>query len=152
VEDVATSTSEPRLRDLLKSLLILHDLIGQMHDQTSEDDAPHHSNYGNLLIQVRQMLEYNHLSLIDGTGDFDPTIHRPVKTVPCASPDESGQIHQLVRPGFRTESSVLRYAEVVLTRYEEGDDEASAGDDTPTPTAEADTIGEQTATNREGAQ
>ena len=69
-------------------------------------------------FQIRQMLESNGFFLIDTEGPFDPEVHRAMEIEPCQSPEEAGRISRVLRPGFRSERSVLRPAEVTLTRYD----------------------------------
>ena len=111
VDNVTENINESRLHDLLQSLLMLLDLTSQFAATT---DADHARNYELLRRQMLETLEINGISMIDISGRFDPAWHKIVERIPCESPEEDGQIASVFRPGFRTERSVLRYAEVVV--------------------------------------
>lgn len=121
VEGVATSISEPRCRALLLDLLMLHDLARQMAGQVPStsggNDAEYRRHSEVLVRQIRQVLEANGLSEIGTDGPFDPSVHRAVHSVPCSDPAASGRVLQVLRPGFRTERAVLRYADVAVGSY-----------------------------------
>jgi molecular chaperone GrpE (heat shock protein) len=117
LDGLGTSISEPRYRALLLDLVMLHDLVHQMasaHANGQDQVAELERHREVLLRQIRQVLATNGLSEIQANGPFDPAIHRAVHSVPSADPAAAGQVLQVVRPGFRTERSVLRYAEVTV--------------------------------------
>jgi molecular chaperone GrpE len=132
IDDAASSISDARIRDLLHSLLLLHDLLDQMmqpgtpgHEQNN-----HQRNYEVLLRQVLQTLQLNGIEPISTERGFDATIHRGVKVVPTDNPAEEGRIVQVFRKGFRSQRMILRYAEVAVMRYE-GPASVSAEESTP---------------------
>jgi len=114
VDDITESISQPRIRDLLNSLLLLYDLVEQMGRTAAEAH-----NYEVLGDQIAQVLEVNGLHPITESQDFDPTLHRAIETVACETPEENGEIVSVYRSGFRTNRATLRYAEVVVKRYQE---------------------------------
>ncbi len=130
VDDVSSSLGAPRVRDMLQSLLLLHDLIESMHAQTPCEDETNRKNYEVLLGQVLQMLEVNGLKMIDTEGEFDPNLHRPVAAVPCVSEEEAGRIVEVVRRGFRSDRGVLRYAEVAVTEHDPAAEASGEGAET----------------------
>lgn len=122
VDALTTSVSEPRFRALLLSLLGVYDLVEQMLRTLPEPadvaaEEGHRRNYEVLRTQLRQLLATNGLSEIVTEGTFDPAIHRALQRVPCADPEQANRVLEVVRPGFRTEQVVLRYAEVVVGQY-----------------------------------
>jgi molecular chaperone GrpE (heat shock protein) len=121
VDDITESIGQPRLRDLLSSLLLLYDLACQMERAAEPASA---AGYRVLCDQIMQMLAVNGITLIPAEGRFDPALHKVVDHLACASPEEDGQIASVYRAGFRTERAVLRYAEVIVRRYfpQESDD------------------------------
>ncbi len=123
IDGLATAISEPRYRAALLGLLGVYDLADQILRALPADDdgqtgaANHRRNYEVLLAQLRQILEANGLTEIPTSGGFDPELHRALKLVPVANPAQSDQVLEVVRRGFRTEQSVLRYAEVLVGQY-----------------------------------
>lgn len=125
IEGLATSLSEPRVRALLLGVVGIYDLVEQMlraRPGPSEDpaEALHQRNYQVLRSQLRQLLEVNGLAEIAADGVFDPKLHHAVQRARCDDPAEDGLVREVVRPGFRTEQAVLRYADVVVGYYETG--------------------------------
>ena len=121
VDGLTTSISESRYRAALLSVLGIHDLVDQtlrsMSPASDGDGADHRRNYEVLRTQLRQILESNGLCEIPAQGEFDPNVHRAIGQVPCDDPAVSGCVAEVVRPGFRTEQSVLRYAEVTVWKH-----------------------------------
>jgi hypothetical protein len=132
VTDLTYSISEPRYREVLLSLLGIYDLVDQLlrtlPAEEDENAAQQRRNYEVLATQLRQVLEMNGLFDIKTDGPFDPNVHRALQCVPCDDPAQHDHIVDVVRRGFRTERSILRYAEVVVGRWElnETGDEALA--------------------------
>ena len=128
IEGIATAITEPRYRAVLLNLLGVYDLVDQVLrtlPPTTESDpvAEHRRNYQVLRTQLRQVLDANGLSEIPTDGPFNPELHRATQTVFCTESAESGRVVGVVRPGFRTEQAVLRYAEVIVSRYAPPDQE-----------------------------
>jgi molecular chaperone GrpE (heat shock protein) len=121
VDDVATAIGDTRIRDLLKSFLLLHDLAGQLAqaDAADQDHAVHQHNYAVMRNQILQVLQLNGIEPIAVDGAFDPTLHKAVKVEPTTNPAEDGRIVTVFRQGFRSPRMILRYAEVAVRRYEE---------------------------------
>ena len=122
IENLSTSISEPRYREVLLRLLGVYDLVDQVlrtlpAGSDASTDGDRH-NYEVLRAQLRQILEANGLSEIPATGLFDPEVHRALQSVPVEDPAQANCVLDVVRPGFRTEQSILRYAEVRVGRYE----------------------------------
>lgn len=117
VDDITESISQPRIRDLLGSFLLLYDLVDQM-GRTADSDEASLQNYQVLRDQIAQALRVNGIYPISDAQRFDPAIHKPVDTIDCETPDEDGEIAQVYRTGFRTDRAILRYAEVVVKRYQ----------------------------------
>jgi molecular chaperone GrpE (heat shock protein) len=111
VENVATTFSEPRIRDLLTSLLLLQDLLEQMADKANRED-PAADNYRNLLIQIHQILALHGIEIIPTNTRFDGNLHRAVQCIETDDISEAGQINRVIRQGFKSGSNVLRYADV----------------------------------------
>jgi molecular chaperone GrpE (heat shock protein) len=122
IDGIATAISGANYRSLLLGLLGVYDLVDQLVRSTEAEagrelGADHRQNYQTIRDQLSQLLHLNGLVEIPAEGLFDPRIHRAIQTVPCESEEKSDRIVELIRPGFRSEQSVLRYAEVVVTRY-----------------------------------
>jgi molecular chaperone GrpE (heat shock protein) len=122
VEGLTTSMSEPRYRAALLSLLGVYDLVDQVLRTLPDADgdtheAEHRRNYEVVRTQLRQILDANGLTEISTDGAFDPTVHRVAERKSVEDPARANLILEVVRPGFRTEQSVLRYSEVVVGHY-----------------------------------
>jgi hypothetical protein len=121
VDGLATAISEPQYRALLLSLLGISDLVDQILRTPASDavdsDASHRRNYEVLRTQLRQILHLNGLSLISAEGTFNAELHRAVERVVVTDPADANRVLEVVRPGFRTENAVLRFAEVRVGYY-----------------------------------
>jgi molecular chaperone GrpE (heat shock protein) len=108
VDRAVDAIGESRYQSLLLRILGIYDLVCQMRINAEE-------NQPDLFIletQLRQLMEANGLSAIPTEGRFDPSLHLSVGRVECNDPALDGQVVEVVRPGFKTETSVLRFAEV----------------------------------------
>ena len=117
IDGLTTSLAEPRCRALLLGLLSIQDLVDQMLRAPENGSLPapdHRRNYEVLATQIGQLLASNGLSEIPTDGEFDPQLHRAVGSAPCDDPARENRVAEVVRRGFRTEQSVLRYAEVLV--------------------------------------
>jgi len=114
LDDVTTSFSEPRIRELLTSLLLLHDLLEQMSDTADASDraADHRRNYGVLLSQVRQVLALHGIEMIPTDIPFDESMHKAVNSIETDDLSEDGRIVRVIRKGFRSSHRPLRFADV----------------------------------------
>jgi molecular chaperone GrpE (heat shock protein) len=123
VDRAVEAIGESRYQSLLLRLLGIYDLVCQMR-LNAEENKP------DLLIldtQLRQLLEANGLSAIPTEGRFDPSLHLSVGRVECNDPALDGQVVEVVRPGFKTETSVLRFAEVRVGQCGAGSAPEGAG-------------------------
>ncbi|MCD4786506.1 MAG: nucleotide exchange factor GrpE [Candidatus Eremiobacteraeota bacterium] len=122
IDGLTTSISETRYRGLLLDLLGIFDLIDQLllssRDTEHYSSEDHRRNYEILRTQIRQILDVNELSEISTDGFFDPKIHRAKGSIPCDDPGKVNRILKVYRPGFRTEESILRFAEVAIGKLE----------------------------------
>jgi molecular chaperone GrpE len=115
VDDITESIAHPRTRDMLNRLVQLYDLVNQMAQEKMKTGNP-----GNLQVledQIMQILEVNGIYPIDIGERFDPNLHKAVEIVECQTPEEAGEISRLYRMGFRTDRAILRYAEVLVKKY-----------------------------------
>jgi molecular chaperone GrpE (heat shock protein) len=121
VDGLTTAITEPRVRALLMGLLGIYDLVDQvlrtMPPQMTDVDRDHLRNYQVLRSQLQVLLDSNGLCEIKADGAFDPLVHRALQSVAVDAPEKADRVMEVVRPGFRTEQSILRYAEVVVGRY-----------------------------------
>jgi molecular chaperone GrpE (heat shock protein) len=114
---------ESRYQSLLLRLLGIYDLVCQMQANPETEMAPGVQSaqvpdqYGVLRTQLRQLLEANGLSEIPAEGRFDPSLQLSVGSVACSDPALDGQVLEVVRTGFKTETTVLRFAEVRVGQY-----------------------------------
>lgn len=130
IEGLGSTVGEPRCRALLMDLIRVYDLVVQLdQEETTTGDGPigqeSRRRYEILRKQVRQILTVNGLIEIEADGVFAPELHRAVLRVPCDDADNNQQIKVVRRSGFRTDHSVLRYAEVEVWAYV---DETADGD------------------------
>lgn len=144
IEGLTTSVSEPRLRAVLLGLLSVYDLVEQarralLNEAPTDAGAVELRHYEVLRTQLRQLLEANGLSEISGDGPFDPLVHRAIERVPVTDPTQADGVVSVLRPGFRTEQSVLRYAEVSVAHYTPAENPAEAGGATDAPAPESGT-------------
>lgn len=116
INDITESISQPRIRDLLNSYLMLFDLIEQMI-RTSEAGSESQKSYNVMRDQISQVLSLNGIFSIAENKKFDPILHKAIKTVKCETEAEDGEIVEVCRIGFRTERAILRYSEVVVKQY-----------------------------------
>ena len=114
LDDVTTSFSEPRIRDILCSLLLLNDLLEQMSDtaQVADGAKDHRRNYGVLLSQIRQVLALNGIEVIPTDIPFDENMHKAVSSIETEDLSEDGRIVKVFRQGFRSSRRTLRFADV----------------------------------------
>jgi molecular chaperone GrpE len=115
VEGLGAAISDSRYRGLLLGLLGVLDIVEQIQRVMAggADEAVDHArNYEVLRVQLRQLLENNGLTEIPASGAFDPNVHRALERVETGDPADHNRVLQVLRPGYRTEQSVLRYAEV----------------------------------------
>ncbi|HEX3990749.1 MAG TPA: nucleotide exchange factor GrpE [Acetobacteraceae bacterium] len=121
VESLATSFTEPRLKALLLGLVGVYDLVAQLvraTEASQEDSGQNHlRNYRVLQSQLYMLLESNGITEITAEGAFDPLLHCALQSVPVDDPARDNLVLETIRPGFRTERAVLRYAEVVVAKH-----------------------------------
>jgi molecular chaperone GrpE (heat shock protein) len=138
LDEVTYSFSEPRIRDLLSSLLLLHDLAEQMATSVgdSPDDAKHRRNYGTLLSQILQLLRVNGIEVIPTDGAFDENNHNALDVLPTDDPAEDGQISRVFRKGFRSSLRPLRYADVQVRTMRPSGSQPPTGEEGPPETTQ----------------
>ncbi|MCX5884407.1 MAG: nucleotide exchange factor GrpE [Proteobacteria bacterium] len=114
LDDITSSFSEPRIRDLLTSLLLLHDLVDQMAGGAADKKSSmdHERNYGVLLSQIYQILGLHGIQIIPTDVRFDENLHRAIRTMETDDPSQDGRIVQVFQTGFRSQRRILRYANV----------------------------------------
>ncbi len=121
IDGLTTSVAEPRYRALLLSLLGVYDLVDQFlraqATNEKETKTDYYRNYEVIRRQLHQILEVNGLTEIPTNGEFNPEIHRAIESILCDDEAKKNQILEVVRPGFRTEQSVLRYTDVKVGDY-----------------------------------
>jgi molecular chaperone GrpE (heat shock protein) len=121
VDGLTAAIAEPRIRSLLTGLLGVFDLTDQvlrtLPPAESTCDEDHRRNYQVLRTQIEVLLNANGLMQIPAAGAFDPQLHKALQSVPVDHPAQDGMVLEIVRPGFRTEQAVLRYAEVLVGRF-----------------------------------
>jgi molecular chaperone GrpE (heat shock protein) len=115
VDDITESIAHPRTRDMLNRLVQLYDLVTQMGQGERETGNP--GDFRVLGDQVMQILEVNGIYPIPMGERFDPNLHKAMERVDCQTPEEDGEIARLYRVGFRTDRAILRYAEVLVKKY-----------------------------------
>jgi molecular chaperone GrpE (heat shock protein) len=146
IDGVATSVSEPRLRALLLGVLSVYDLVEQARrsvliDAATEAGALALRHYDVLRTQLRQLMESNGLAEVSSDGRFDPLVHRAIERVPVTDPSQANAVVQVLRPGFRTDQTVLRYAEVSVGCYTPAEGPAEAGGAESGPASSAGSAG-----------
>jgi molecular chaperone GrpE len=118
LEGLTASITEPRYRALLLGLLAIYDLVDQAARGTGfgggDVETTDRRNFEVLRTQLSQLFESNGLTEIPGSGPFDPQLHRALQRVVVEDPELAGRILQVVRPGFRSGQTVLRYSEVTV--------------------------------------
>lgn len=118
VDRAAAAVGEARYQSLLLRVLGVYDLVCQMQSVLPEGEGKREwNNYAVLRAQILQLLTANGLAEIPTSGKFDPELHQAVERVPCSAPELDGQVLEVLRPGFRTDLSVLRFAEVRVGAY-----------------------------------
>lgn len=122
IDGLATSISEPRYRAVLLGLLDVYDLVSRWlitspTRAAAEAEAERGYAFEVVATQLRQLLEANGLEEVPTAGAFDPASHRAVERVPVNDLASAGRVVQVMRAGFRTEHTVLRYADVAVGHY-----------------------------------
>ena len=146
IDGLGTTISEPRHRSLLLGLASILDLVDQMRRsaRTKPDQlADHLHNYEVLYTQLRQLLEGNGLSEISVDGPFDPKYHRALERIESSDPADADRILEVVRPGFRTEQAVLRYAEVKVAYHRGSETKPGRPEDADAASSAGSEIGER---------
>jgi molecular chaperone GrpE len=119
VERAATAAAHAQFRDFLNGLLLFYDLLsGLAANTTAPRAAPPGEGYRMLLRQLDQLMHLNGIERIPVEGIPDYQLHRAVKKVTVAAPEDHNRIIETSRPGFRIGDQVLRPADVVVTVYE----------------------------------
>lgn len=115
VSDAASSLGAPRLRETFMRILMLYDLT---------EPAPAHLSAESVGLcrllsgQIEQFLAVQGIEQIPTDGlRFDPSLHKPVKIMAIDDPAKEATILNTLRHGFRSESGVLRPAEVAIGRF-----------------------------------
>lgn len=157
IDDVTTSLSEPRIRELLTSLLLLHDLVDQMASTATDKNTTveHERNYGVLLSQIRQILELHGIEVISTDVIFNENLHRAIRTIATDDPSKDGRITQVFQKGFRTQRRILRYAnvEVITLAADTKEGDIAQGGSEEIPSSQqtlSETIPENEKTSKEG--
>jgi len=135
VDELTTSVGEARTRSLLVDIVGMGDLVEgalrSMPAPEAEDAAALSETrryFEAMATRIDQILESHDLQEIPTDSEFDPTVHNAIEIAPIDDADMDGQIVDVVRRGFRSEHSVLRYAEVTVGKYQQTEDEQN--DDT----------------------
>jgi|GEM_PF-1854635 len=120
VDGLATVICESKYRSLLCDMVGIFDLV----DQVLRDGglnfvstADYLRGYSALQAQLRQILELNGLSEIPAEGAFNSELHRAVRRVESSVPDLHWCIKEVLRPGFQSGKSILRFADVEVYYY-----------------------------------
>ncbi len=136
VDELSTSMGDARLRSVLGDVVGLGDLVeGALRAFPEENgEIPRVEGlryFQAMLTRVGQILDTYDLSQIPTDIDFDPNIHNAIDVEPVSDEELDGKIIETVRPGYRSEHSVLRYAEVTVGRYDPTLLETAAQEDAP---------------------
>ncbi len=123
IDELNTSISDSKYNNLLKSLLMIYDLVEQSllslenkNIATTVED--YHRTLGVLKTQLLQVLEINGLTQIPALGEsYNPKVHKALKSLPVEEPDKNGKNVEVFRPGFQSGSQILRFSEVSVGRY-----------------------------------
>ncbi len=123
VDELSTTLGDARIRSLLSDVVGLADLaegaLRAFDDEEASVSAAEVRRYFKAMAtRVGQILESNDLQEIPTDTEFDPTIHNAIDVTPVADESLDGRILDVVRRGYRSEHSVLRYAEVTVGRLD----------------------------------
>jgi molecular chaperone GrpE (heat shock protein) len=127
VDELTTSVGEARTRGLLVDIVGMGDLVeGALRSMTvvaneSPAQAETRRYFEAMATRVEQILESHDIQEIPTDSEFDPTVHNAIEIQAVDDPDMDGQIVDVLRRGFRSEHSVLRYAEVTVGKYQHPD-------------------------------
>jgi molecular chaperone GrpE (heat shock protein) len=122
VVQLRDAIGESKYQGLLKEFLRIHDLVDQIMRGLVDLPgcavmAAQKRTCEVLKTQMRQILIVNGLQEIRADGTFDPELHQATGKIPTPDPDLDGKIARVQRPGFKTETTVLRYAECDVYGY-----------------------------------
>lgn len=122
VDELSTSVGDARLRSLLADIVSMGDLaegaLRALPDQAQEAHGTDARRYFRAMAtRIEQILEAYDLQEIPTDAEFDPTVHNAIDVTSVNDEALDGQIIDVVRRGYRSEHSVLRYAEVTVGRY-----------------------------------
>ena len=124
VDELSTSVGDARMRSLLADVAGLGDLAEGALRVLSDDEgdkltgAEVQRYFNAMATRVEQILEANDLLEIPTDIAFDPTLHNAIDVQPVEDEELDGCIIDVVRRGYRSEHSVLRFAEVTVGRFE----------------------------------
>lgn len=121
MDAVITAVGEARYRALLLDVIRIYDLVNQLllliPDENASKNSTDRHNYKLLQTQIKQLIEENGVYQIPAEGEFNPNFHRAIKQTPVTDPDQDKQIIEVIRPGFKSDQIIIRYAEVIVGKY-----------------------------------
>ena len=142
VDELSTSVSDARMRSLLSEIAGLGDLVeGALRAFSADDNekgpsAEAHRYFKAIGTRVEQILDSYDIQVIPADTEFDPTVHNAVDIQVVEEERLDGHIIDVVRRGYRSEHSVLRFSEVIVGRFD-------GQKDTHEEEVQADDAGEQ---------
>jgi len=128
VDELSTSVGDARMRSLLSDIAGLGDLTeGALRVFPADDSADKnekasrteaHRYFHAIATRVEQILDSYDIQMIPTDTGFDPTLHNAVDVQVVQEKELDGHIMDVIRRGYRSKHSVLRFSEVIVGRLD----------------------------------
>lgn len=106
--------------DTIKSIITFRDsVIMRQGLAESQEESSLKSLLNSLIKETANLLEQNHVEILDGKGSFDNSIHIVVEVKQTDDKDLHDKVAQVFRPGYIFEEEMIRPQEVILYSYSE---------------------------------
>ncbi|MFD1485703.1 nucleotide exchange factor GrpE [Lacticaseibacillus baoqingensis] len=99
---------------LATAVLPVLDNLQRALSSATDDSDPLKKGVEMVYSHLQNALKENHVEAVPAEGQFDPTMHQAVQTVPADDDHPKDTIVQVLQPGYKMKDRVLRPAMVVV--------------------------------------
>ncbi|MCI1986950.1 MAG: nucleotide exchange factor GrpE [Lactobacillus sp.] len=99
---------------LATAVLPVLDNLERALSSATDDADPLKKGVEMVYSHLEKALQENHVEAVPAEGQFDPTMHQAVQTVPADDDHPKDTIVQVLQPGYKMKDRVLRPAMVVV--------------------------------------